>query len=346
MTLTQLGFDAQRWADDVAAARVRFGEVVVGRVAADFGVEHRVIGEFGDERAVVSGKLRFEVGTRPAVGDWVVMQRDHGALVIVDILPRRSELLRQAAGTKTDVQVIATNIDVVFVVTSFNEDFNINRIERYLAAIIDGGATPVVLVNKADLFEADAREALLEDLQQRLHGTPVVALSALDGSVATLTPWLKPASTASFVGSSGVGKSTIVNALLGEQRQATFDVRESDARGRHTTTHREMFQLASGAIVLDTPGMREFQLHDEVATLDAFLDVAEAAQQCRFRDCAHESEPGCAVAAAVEDGTLTAARIESWKKLQQEGRERAQRNAEAARRKKTREGTSAKDKKR
>jgi ribosome biogenesis GTPase len=314
LRLRDIGYDASRWQSEVAA------DGVVARVGADFGVEHRVVGEFGEERATLSGKVRFGDVARPAVGDFVVLNGAPGSRTIVGVLPRKSQLVRQAAGKKMSAQTIAANLDVVFVVTSFNEDFNFNRIARYLTAIRDGGALGVVVVNKSDLIDEPFQTELLAELKDRLGETPVVASSAVgDGELGELEPYLTKGDTASFVGSSGVGKSTIVNCLLGEQRQATAEVRETDAKGRHTTTHRELFLLPGGGIVIDTPGMREFQLWDEGEGLEVFEDIEDLAAVCRFRDCAHESEPGCAVRAAIEDGEITTARLSSWRKLRLEG---------------------------
>lgn len=331
------------WTESLEAAaqtaREQFGhEIELGRVAADFGLDLRVVGPFGDERAALAGRLRFVEGGRPAVGDFVALIGAPQSRTIVELLPRRTWLARQAAGKRTDLQLIGANLDYVFIVTSFNEDFNLNRIERYVTAVRQGGAWPVVLVNKADLVSEDEREVILEELNERVGGsTDVLATSATDeGGLEPLEPYLVEGSTSSFVGSSGVGKSSIVNRLLGEDRQAVFDVRESDDRGRHTTTHRELFLLEGGALVIDTPGMREFQLWDEVVE-EAFDDVAELALECKFRDCGHDSEPGCAVRRAVEEGELHADRLESWRKLQREADHQRLRQDEAARRERGKE---------
>lgn len=338
MTLEDWGWDPEVWAGAVDAAREQYGQIEIARVAADFGVEHRVVGDFGDERASLAGKLRFGGGVRPAVGDFVVLVGAPGSYSVVDVLPRRSWLARQAAGKKTGAQTIAANLDLVFVVTSFNEDFSFNRIERYLTAIRDGGARGVVVVNKLDLVDRDQSEALLADLRARLGDVPLIATSATraDGLDA-LHAHLASRSTASFVGSSGVGKSTLVNALLGEQRQVVAEIREEDAKGRHTTTHREIFVLPGGALVIDTPGMREFQLWDEGGGLEAFADIEQLGAHCRFRDCTHAEEPGCAVNAAVASGELAPDRLESWRKLAREAEYQRARVDDALRREREKE---------
>jgi ribosome biogenesis GTPase / thiamine phosphate phosphatase len=224
-------------------------------------------------------------------------------------------------------QVVAANVDVVFLVAGLDGDFNLRRIERYVTAIWESGAQPVVVLNKADVRDGDALPALVAEVEAVAMGVPVVALSARAGDgLAALDPHLVPGRTIALVGSSGVGKSTLVNALLGEERLATGAVREDDSRGRHTTTHRELVALPGGAVLLDTPGMREFALWgegedggDATGGLAAtFADVEAFAAGCRFGDCAHEAEPGCAVRAALADGTLDPARHASWLKLGRE----------------------------
>lgn len=340
LTLEQLGWD-RHWEGAFAAAREALGDVEPARVSADFGVELRVISTFGEERATLTGKLRFEEGVRPAVGDFVCVAGEAGQYVIVDVLPRRTWLGRQAPGKQTGMQLIGANLDRVFVVTSFNEDFNFNRLERYIAAIHEGGAQPAVIVNKADLLDEEERDLLVGGLRERLGDVlPILETSTVTQSgLDDLWELLEPETTSSFVGSSGVGKSTIVNALLGEQRQAIKEVRAYDSRGRHTTTHRELFVLPNGALVVDTPGMREFQLWDTGAGTDAFDDIEELAAECKFRDCGHESEPGCAVRGAVEAGELDAARLESWRKLQREADHQRTRQNEAQRREGSKELT-------
>ncbi len=272
--------------------------------------------------AVLAGRLRHEARRRsdlPAVGDWVAARAGAAATaVIVAVLPRASAFLRKSAGEITEEQVVAANVDTVLLVSGLDGDFNLRRIERYLAAAWESGASPVIVLNKADL--AGDLAARLAEVERVGMGVPVLALSALTGDgLAALAPWLGPGRTVALLGSSGVGKSTLVNALLGEARQATGAVREDDSRGRHVTTRRELVLLPGGGLLLDTPGLRELQLWgDDGGLAGAFPDVVALAADCRFRDCAHADEPGCAVRAAVERGALEPARLESWRKLGRE----------------------------
>jgi ribosome biogenesis GTPase len=288
-----------------------------------------------DRSAVVSGRFRFDVvvaSDYPAVGDWVALEPDEapssGAdshAVIAAVLPRRSAFRRRATdssrrreGSLADDQVIAANVDVAFLVAGLDGDFNLRRLERYLAVAWASGVMPVIVLNKADV--ADDLDGRLVAVEGIAPGVPIVVLSALTGDhVADLTPHLGDGRTAVVLGSSGVGKSTLVNALLGEQRQSTGAVRVGDSRGRHTTTHRELFALASGALLIDTPGIRSLEVAGADEGLEAaFDDITELAATCRFSDCGHEGEPGCAVLAAVADGRLTEERLASHRKLERE----------------------------
>ena len=254
---------------------------------------------------------------RPAVGDWVVLAPGKPPLV-ERLLPRRSALVRAAAGERHVAQVIAANVDVVFVVCGLDDDFNPRRIERYLVLVEGSGAQPVVLLTKADKA-ADA-EARRREVERLAPGAVVLAANAKDPATAdALAPWLRAGSTAVLVGSSGAGKSTLTNTLLGIDRQKTGEVREADSRGRHTTVHRALIPLAAGGCLIDTPGMRELKLTG-AEDLDAgqFADIAELATGCRFRDCAHAAEPGCAVQAALAEGRLERGRWDNWLKLQGE----------------------------
>jgi len=292
------------------------------RVSLEHTHIYRVITASGEHLARVAGRLRHDAGGRadfPAVGDWVVLEpsASGGDARIRAVLPRVTRFSRRAAGNPTEEQVVAANVDVVFLVSGLDHDFNPRRIERYLVTAWDSGASPVIVLNKADLV--DDPGPFIVDVQ-RLAGVPVHAVSAKDpASLAPVRGHLGRGRTAALLGMSGVGKSSIANALIGEDLLRTRDVREHDSRGRHTTSGRQMVLLADGGILIDTPGMRELQLWDTGdAVTEAFADIDALGEGCRFRDCRHAAEPGCAVVAAVADGRLPALRLESFRKLQQE----------------------------
>jgi ribosome biogenesis GTPase len=261
-------------------------------------------------------------GGYPVTGDWVAVERKADAAVIVHVLPRSTAFTRMAAGTAKAMQVVAANVDMALLAASLNADLNLRRLERYLATAYESGAAPVLLLTKADACEDP--EPLVAQVTAIAAGAPVLAVSVRTGQgLEALSALLAPGKTAVLLGSSGVGKSTLVNALAGADLMATEAVREDDAHGRHTTTHRELILLPSGALILDTPGMRELALWDsEAGVAAAFAEttaqVEEIAQGCRFRDCAHDREPGCAVQAALADGSLDAERWRSFQKLQRE----------------------------
>jgi ribosome biogenesis GTPase len=268
--------------------------------------------------AEVVGKRRREGVGFPAVGDWVAvraMPSAHGQ--IESILPRKTKLSRKVVGRELREQVVGANLDTVFVVNSLNRDFNLRRIERYLTLVLEGGARPVVLLNKADLCADSA--AFEAELSTVAAGVPVHSLSAREGlGLENLLVYIPRGETAAFVGSSGVGKSTIINRLA-QTSLPTGPVREADDRGRHTTTTRQMIFLQAGGMVIDTPGMRELQLWESDEGVEkAFDDIASIAVRCRFRDCNHQGEPDCAVEAAVESGRLERDRFESYRKLRAE----------------------------
>jgi ribosome biogenesis GTPase len=282
----------------------------------------------GETEAETTGRLRYTArGAEdlPAVGDWVVIRRrsEEGKAKIHDILPRRSKFSRRAAGSETEEQIVAANVDTVFLVTGLDGDFNPRRVERYLIMAWESGAEPVVVLNKTDLV-ADAEEKR-QEIERVAPGVPVLGLSAKRGEgVEQLLPYISRGRTVALMGSSGVGKSTIVNRLLGSEVQRTQEVRLGDAKGRHTTTHRELFVLASGGLVLDTPGMRELQLLvSERGLRETFEEIEAVAANCRFGDCRHEGEPGCAVRVALEEGALDAERYKNYRKMQGEMRHAA-----------------------
>ena len=301
--------------------------VVPARVSLEHTNIYRVVTAEGEHLARVSGRLRHEATARadfPAVGDWVVLELPANAedprdvARIRAVLPRASRFSRRAAGNATEEQVVAANIDVVFLVSGLDGDFNPRRIERYLVTAWDSGASPVVVLNKADLV--DDLAPYVRDVEAIARGVPVVAVSAKQpDTMAHLRAHLGDGRTAALLGSSGVGKSSIANALIGEELLRTRDVRESDSRGRHTTTGRQLLLLPGGGILIDTPGMRELQLWDTGDSVaETFNDIDALAEGCRFRDCRHASEPDCAVLAAAKDGALSSTRLESFRKLQHE----------------------------
>ena len=293
---------------------------------------YRIAGD-AEGWAEVSGRFRHEARTPadfPAVGDWVGVRApgspdSPGSRAIIHLrLERRSTISRAAAGRAVDEQVIAANVDTIFLVTALTQDLNARRLERYLTMVWDAGAVPVVVLNKADL--SDDPESECASIRMRLPHVDVVWVSALrDEKLAALSPYLEPAKTVALLGMSGVGKSMLVNRLLGGNRenldklQSVGAVRESDGRGRHTTTSRQLVELAGGALLIDTPGMRELQLwSDESAVEQAFDDIGALAAQCRFDDCAHVAEPGCAVLEAIAAGRLDDDRLANYKRLLRE----------------------------
>jgi ribosome biogenesis GTPase len=278
----------------------------------------------GEVAAEVSGKFRHAAqgpADYPAVGDWVAARTVTGGPALVEaILPRRSAFTRKAAGEAVEAQVVAANVDMVFLVSGLDGDFNLRRIERYVTAAWSSGAAPVVVLNKADL-RADDLTAIADQASAVAPGVPVVAVRALaEGGLEELKPFLRPGLTVAFLGSSGVGKSTMINRLLGRERFATAAVSDAaEGRGRHTTTVRELVRLPGGALLIDTPGLRELGLWADDDGLDrTFDEIDRLAAQCRFPDCGHGREPGCAVRAAVEAGTIDEARWESYLKLRRE----------------------------
>ncbi len=295
----------------------------VGRVALDVHHTYRLHTEYGDMSAEITGKLLHQAaGSQdfPVVGDWVVIRlRDEATRASIHaILPRMSQLSRKAAGAKTDEQVLAANIDTVFLISGLDGDFNIRRIERALVLIKESGANPVIILNKVDLCET--LQSHIIDVEAIAPGVPVIALSALHAtSMTALAPYLQPGQTMVLLGSSGVGKSTLANQLLGREAQAVQTVRHRDDRGRHTTTHRELFDLPSGALLIDTPGIRELQLWASATSVEeTFADIEGWAANCRFRDCQHGDEPGCAMQAAIASGALDPQRFYHYQKLQRE----------------------------
>lgn len=289
--------------------------LVLGRVTEQHRQLYTVVTDAGFADTSVSGSFAYHAadGTAfPAVGDWVMLEPQTGASVIHHILTRQSLFVRKAAGMEHAAQIVAANIDLVFICMALNEDYNLRRLERYLSIAWDSGATPVVILTKADLCD-DAAEKCRQ-ASDAAPGVDVVVCAALvqDG-YASVLPYVQPGKTIAFIGSSGVGKSTLINRLAGTEALATGDIRD-DGKGRHTTTHRQLLQLPDDAVVIDTPGMRELGAMG-ADTAKAFADIEALGAQCKFQDCTHTVEPGCAVRAAVENGSLDAARLENYTKL-------------------------------
>ena len=299
-----------------------YSGLFVARVTEQHRDLYKIVGENGEMNASVSGKLAYQAARQadfPSVGDWVMVDRsgsDFGNAIIHHILNRKSLLTRQAAGTANDQQVIAANVDILFICMSLNADFNLRRVERYLTIAWDSMTTPVIVLTKSDLCEA--LQCKLDEISSVSPGVDVVVCSSKDEyGFESINTYVKEGRTIAFVGSSGVGKSTIINRLLGQDVLKTRNIREHDDRGRHTTTHRQLILLPNGGIVIDTPGMRELQICSGNLSR-TFEDVAEIASGCKYNDCSHTTEPGCMVRMAIQDGTLSEARLESYRKLQRE----------------------------
>ncbi|NJP11911.1 MAG: ribosome small subunit-dependent GTPase A [Leptolyngbyaceae cyanobacterium RU_5_1] len=295
----------------------------VGRVAIAHRDRYTLYTEEGEVSAEVTGKLRHEAAEPqdfPAVGDWVVIrvQQSEQHAVIHAILPRKSTFSRKTAGSRTEEQLVAANVDTVLLVSGLDGDFNLRRIERYLIVAWESGANPVIVLNKADL--CDRVEQCIAEVDAIAIGVPIVVLSAANQQgLDTLQPYLQPGQTVALLGSSGVGKSTITNQLKGASIQTVRSVRQSDSRGRHTTTHRELILLPNGGLIIDTPGMRELQIWaNQDGLQETFADIEALTQTCRFRDCQHGNEPGCAVQQSLDNGELDDSRFLNYQKLQKE----------------------------
>ncbi len=324
MTLIELG-----WNEFFQAQRNQFddNELVAARVSLQQKKQYRVLTEAGEYDALILGKLRHKAESMadfPVIGDWVLVKVNPDDKAIIHyILPRRTKISRDTTTRKgrqqiADEQVLVANVDIIFLVTALNEELNLRRIERYLTVIWDSGAQPVLILNKADL--CDNVDEVVELIQEIAMGVDVHVMNALDNDgVAALHAHLSEGKTAALLGSSGVGKSTIINRILGHEKFKVADIGDFKDKGRHTTTHRELVLLDSGGILIDNPGIRSIQIWDgEEGLTKSFEDIEELSQYCRFNDCKHLNEPDCAVLAAVDTGELDADRYDSYLKLQGE----------------------------
>jgi ribosome biogenesis GTPase len=311
-------------------------DVVVGRIAAEHRGGYQVWSNVGDGPAQLAGRLTRTLSDEeaPGVGDWVTLTSAPGpdSLSLIErVLARRTVFLRGVAGRQSRGQVVAANIDQVFVVCGLDADYNLNRIQRYLARVWASGAQPVVVLNKADVSGTAEQRAL--EVEGACPGVPVLVASALrEEGLAPIQERLVRGNTVAFVGSSGAGKSTLVNCLAGREVMPTSEVRSADSKGRHTTTHRQLFLLPQGGLIVDTPGMRELQLVDEEGIDAVFADIQSLAQECRFSDCTHQTEPGCAVQEAVVAGAIPEGRLGHYLKLLAEARAYEVRSDEKQRR--------------
>ncbi len=304
----------------VQSAAAAYPQWSLARVVAQQKDRYRIVTDHGEQTAECTGKMRYDTAQLvdfPTVGDFVLVSEgdEHSAASIHQVLPRKSVFVRKAVGMSGQLQPIAANIDTLFVCMSCNNNFNLSRLERYLSVAWDSGATPVIVLSKADL--CDDLPGVIAQAERVSLYSDVVALCALqEGEAQKLAPYLKPGTTAAFVGSSGVGKSTLINKLLGTDALETAAIGQGD-KGRHTTTGRALLRTEWGGLLIDTPGMRELGA-DSAELGNTFADIEELAQQCKFDDCTHSGEPGCAVQAAVEQGTLEQRRLQNYQKLKRE----------------------------
>ena len=294
-----------------------------GRISAEHKQRYNVIMRYGEVPGEITGKFLYETDNLsdfPKTGDWVVVTyfEEDNKCIIHNLLNRRSHFSRGQAGKETGLQVIAANIDYIFIVQSFNSDFSINRIERYMVMAEEGHCNPVIIINKNDLTKNP--EEYMDKIRKRLKDIPLFSISCETGNgFDELKDFIKPGKTYALAGSSGVGKSSIINMLMNNKMQKTAEVRLSDGKGKHITTRRELFLLPGGGIIIDTPGMREFSLgSSDAASSDIFYDINKIAEGCRFKDCSHTHESGCEVKAALEKGIITEGHLENYFKLKKE----------------------------
>jgi ribosome biogenesis GTPase len=313
------------WSDFYKACFAEYGnqDYTVGRIITEHKNMYRLLSETGDYLSEISGKLRHEARERqdyPSVGDWVVITErpEEKRATIHAVLPRRTKFSRKVAGDKTTEQIVATNVDTVFLINAMNNDFNIRRIERYLTLAWESGSNPVIVLSKADLCDNVADK--VREVESVALGVPIHVISSIKNEgIDSIIPYLKSGQTIALLGSSGAGKSTLINNLLGKEVQDIQEVREGDDRGRHTTTYRELFVIPTGGLIIDTPGMRELQLWDaEEGVQQGFSDIEKLAENCYFSNCQHKRERNCAIREALQNGSLNKERYENYLKIKRE----------------------------
>ncbi|WMT38850.1 ribosome small subunit-dependent GTPase A [Paenibacillus sp. D2_2] len=322
------------------------GQIEPARIVADHGQKYEIRSERGTSWATLSGKARLKASEQrsyPGVGDWVAvkMMNEGDDAIIHEIVDRKSLIARQAAGFETKEQIIAANVDTLFIVCALNYDFNVRRLERYLIMAWNSGVNPIIVLSKSDLCEDIP--SFIAETELIAPGVPVISVSAHLGiGRDQLETYVYPGTTIALAGSSGSGKSTIINWLTGAELQLTQEVREDDSRGRHTTTHRELFLLPQGGVLIDTPGMRELSIWDDDGGFErTFEDIEKLKEQCQFSDCQHRHEKGCAVLHAIDEGELDRKRLDNYHKMQREIRFQMRKERIAAKRNEGRSSTSS-----
>jgi len=295
-------------------------DLIPGRVTNQNGKHYKIMTQDGEKSTILSNSFLNSINNKseiPAVGDWVALKKNMevNTFHIQILLPRKNKLSRKVAGTKSEEQIIASNIDIVFIVTSLDQDFNIRRLERYLTMVNEINAQVIIILNKID--KCKDLNKYIKETEKISQKIPILTISAKKGNnIEEVIKFVKTGKTIVLIGSSGVGKSTLINQLLGYSRQAVGEVRQSDGKGRHITSSRELIMLPDGGMIIDNPGIREIQLWSSGEGISkTFQDIEELSFLCKFRDCCHESEPGCAVIKAVEEGNLNIERLNSYKKL-------------------------------
>ncbi|MGM0411515.1 MAG: ribosome small subunit-dependent GTPase A, partial [Bacillota bacterium] len=299
----------------------------IARISGEYEKIYKIITEYGEKTAEISGNMKYNAKGRfdyPAVGDWVIVKgrKNSDKYIIKKIVPRKTKVSRKVAGKKSEEQIISANMDYIFIMSGLKSDYNVNRLERYLTIAWDSGAKPVIILNKADLCNLNEIEKKKNKIAEIAFGVPVHVISCKENrGLEEINKYLSSGITISLLGSSGVGKSTLINLLIGKTKQKTNNTRYSDGKGKHTTTSREIIIIPDKGVIIDTPGMREIQLwNNESGISSTFADIEKLSKGCKFNDCTHTHEPDCAVKKAIEDGDLNKERLNNFHKMKREMR--------------------------